>query len=269
MVVLLAVLTASGCVDVHDAGPCVGATYEDSNFRGFAPLVGVEFHRSYASRLDVDFGETAKLTFTIRNRRNYRQTFAPVREPPVFVVTTPDCRRIVWRSPWAHTSAAQVRFEPGEEKEFSGEWSLTDDWGQMVPPGDYIVHAVVEMFRGPNDWVMAKLVVFERVHVGEEQLRAARPKHPPVPPDPSCGKPTHTRVSTVMGGSEYEDVLYALDLRSAVKIFPGSMPILNVNREPTGVYGIRIVIWEKNTMRVNVPDCIRGVPLQVLIRSDP
>ena len=146
-------LVASYNGDRHGVGPCAldpdGAWYLMES----AELVDDEFWQSYAPRLDVDFGETAKLTLTLRNTRDEERILTTTRHARVtYVVTARNCA-VVWRSPSdKHAWTAPLQFGPGEERMHTGEWSLTDNGGAMVdPPGEYFVHAIVDS-RGSDGW---------------------------------------------------------------------------------------------------------------------
>ncbi len=236
---------------------------------------------AFASRLDVDFGETAGLTLSLRNARSYPQSISTGYSPIVgFSVTTPDCE-LVWESPvFRLLPMVHLAFEPREEKDFVDEWSFVDDWGELVPPGDYVVHTnmvihgvVVPGFIAPElfytgnlaDWD-ARLLRFRRIHVGEEQLSAVRFEHPPTTVDPSaCGDPAdETYIRQVM--DKYEDTLQIKDFLYGVR----DAYLLDENRRPTEVRGIRVVVQSlpQDSSARNLPKCLDGVPVQVVVRPD-
>ena len=256
----------------------VVASYSSSSRPCLVNQVSEEFQNRYSSRLDVDIGETALLTLTMRNTQRYGQGFDAGYIPPFwFVVTTLDCRT-VWQSPHGFLAPTiHIRFAPHETKRFAGEWSLIDDWGELVPPGYYHVYGGMKVDGDPTDredHPNAQLAVRKTVWVGSAQLRAARPRHPPVLPHPciiSGGGPVYeAHVRQVM--EEHSELLVEWD-RSAFKVFEADL--LDENRLSTGRRGIRVVEhfpawappWKDSPLR-KLPGCLDGVPVQVVVRPD-
>ena len=233
------VVMAMGVVASYSGGPipCIDRlAYEDGRrWFGFDyGLVEEDFHRLYTSRLDVDIGETAWLTMTVQNASRYRgrEFTAGLLPSARFAVATSDCR-LVWSSPHNFLlSFAFMSFGPHEAKEFAREWSLIDEWGQLVSPGYYHMYGVMDVVERGAGFPDAHLVVHKTVRIGSAQLRAARPRYPPVLPSSfacswSAGE-THIRWAM----QEYSETL---DRRSKVL----AADILDENRMSTGRRGIR------------------------------
>ena len=278
--VAFALLVAQGVLGCGANGEEAESPCADELRDWFGNPVGEAFHAAFYSNLDVDIGETAKLTLTLRNIKPYRQTimtgFIPYTS---FFVTTPDCE-LVWHSPLIKAMPIiHLPFERWEEKRPDREWSLIDDWGEMVPLGEYLVHVAmpVDGVYARDDYhydvdysIKPELMVFKRVRVGENELRAARPEHPPAPAEP-CD-----------AGGVSVDMAYidrVIDEnRSTLKDFANSAlhpailgaQLLDENRRPTGALGIRVVTWPPSEWDepVVVPKCLEGVSVQVVVRPD-
>ena len=133
------------CADSRGLYPCIGE-FEDQ------PL-SKDFPRLYSSRIDARFGETTQLEMTVENSQEHAQTLVATLHPLVlFFVVSPDCR-VYWFSPLSQVvTKNNLDFRPHEEKEFAHEWSLTDHWGEMVPPGDYHLYGFMSVIEEPiND----------------------------------------------------------------------------------------------------------------------
>ena len=255
----------------------VMAVYSGGSRPCLVNQVSEEFHKGYTTRLDMDFGETALLTMTMRNTQEGRQGFDAGFIPPVlFTVLTPDCRT-VWQSPHSFLAPIKhIRFEPHEAKRFGGEWSLTDDWGELVPPGYYHVYGVMQVDGDPtdrNEHIDAQLAVRKTVWVGSAQLQTVRPRHPPTPAHPCInggGLVYEAYVRQVM--EEHSELLVEWE-RWAFKVLEADL--LNENRVSTGRRGIRVVEhvppwappWEDSPFE-KLPECLEGVPVQVVVRPD-
>ena len=267
-VVAMAVVSYSG-------GPsrCIGSTIPEGGywfpFTPFGTQASEELRQRYPSDLSVEFGETTWLTMTLRNAQDYQRTLTANAAPlPVFVVTTPDCRE-VWRSPMNQFSGTiPLDFEPHETRVFGGSWSLTDNWGEMIAPGDYYVYGIVQVEEEPIGGGV-QLVAYGAVRVEEAHLRAVRPRNPPVPVRPSaCGEPvSEARLRRVVDvRSETLSDWQSIDVLIA--------DILDENRVTTGVRGIRVVVrvpaWMPTPESVlrRVPECLDGVPVQIVVRPD-
>ena len=64
-----------------------------------------------------------------------------------FVVSTPE-DELVWHWQCAKVILAALdieTLEPGEEREFIGEWEQVDNRGEPVPPGSYLVRGVLNL----------------------------------------------------------------------------------------------------------------------------
>ena len=264
VVMALVVVTLAVAAPTGDSRPCL------------VNQVSEEFHKRYSTRLDVDFGETVLLTMTLQNTQDRRQGFDAGFIPPVlFTVLTPDCRT-VWQSPYGFLAPTiHVRFEPEETKRFGGEWSLTDDWGELVRPGNYHVYGVMKVDGDPtdrDDHPDAQLAVRKTVWVGSAQLRAARPRHPPVPLSSVGCSWSADRWQILRVMEEYSELLSEWE-RWAFKVFESDL--LDENRVSTGRRGIRVVEhvppwappWEDSPLG-KLPACLEGVPVQVVVRPD-
>ncbi len=243
----------------------------------YGPLPSEEFYRSFSSPLVVEFGETAVLTMEMKNVSARGQTIGWELGPDVRV-TTPQCE-MVWYAPFfGHMLAgSDLYFRPGEVMRFGGEWSLTDNSGEMVPPGDYFAHVVIRAEYdppGPEPRTKdTRHVAFKRIRITEEHLRAARPAYPPTPVDPSvCGAPvSRLYVRSVM--NKQSEVLE--EWRSAsIEVLYASL--LDKNRRPTGAHGIRVVVHQWRAEEAEeagemvklewLPECLDGVPVQLVVR---
>ena len=258
---------------VRDPGRCIGSTIPEGGywfpFSPFGTQAREELHRRYPSALSVDFGEDTWLVMTMRNAQDYGRTLTARAAPlPAFVVTTPDCRE-VWRSSMNQYSATiHLRFEPHETRVFAGSWSLTDNWGEMVPPGDYYVYGIVEVEEEPAGEDV-QLVASGAVRVEEAHLSAVRPRNPPTPASPSaCGEPvSEARVRRVV-----DERSETLSEWQAIEVLIADL--LDENRVTTRRRGIRVVVYVPAWMPTpesvlrRVPECLEGVPVQVVVRPD-
>ena len=111
-----------------------------------------KFLRAVEYSLEVvdqaSYGETVGMTLTLRNVSDAPVDFLTGGRPPYdFVVATPDGDQ-VWH--WKCAKVIQLpldnqTLEPGDEMEFEGEWEQVDNRGEPVPPGVYVVRAVLDM----------------------------------------------------------------------------------------------------------------------------
>ncbi len=273
-VLAVAALGVSACWVVtrggHDVGPCAS----DREWY-FGDGVDEDFYRSYIPRLDVDIGETVKLKLTIRKNRDDSGRFVP--EPGVsFVVTgMPDTGcSVLWRLPFSASDATRLPSGPGEVVEYEGEWTFVDRWGVLVPPDEYVLHAVVHVRDETNVRGSGSMAAFERINMGNDELNAARPKHPPVPVAPSaCGSPAGSpRAERTL--SEHGDALRAMISDGGYDAYIFSAPLLDERRVPTGRYGIRVTTQTplEDSLLRSLPECLGGVPLgvpvQVVVRPE-
>ncbi|MEX0760988.1 MAG: BsuPI-related putative proteinase inhibitor [Dehalococcoidia bacterium] len=95
---------------------------------------------------EVHAGELPTLSLAIENTGNSELSLWTAHAPHDFVVTT-DGGTEVWR--WSHERSfpdilENLTLKPGEKEVYWGEWDLTDNLGDPVPPGDYLVHGVFE-----------------------------------------------------------------------------------------------------------------------------
>ncbi len=267
-------LGAVACADPSLQARCFGSSPDEGVNPTFAPQPNREFHRLFSSRLDVVLWETARLTIVVQNTQDYNQVLNTGLVPPAnFLVIEPDCR-LVWHSPRAQLLPSyQLEFEPHEVKGFSGEWSLIDDWGALISPGDYIVYGsmAADVRSDAETSRHAQLVVSAVVEVDEARIGAARPAHPPTPLDPSaCGPEpaSEARVHKVM--EEHSETLREWD-RWAVRVLAADL--LDESRMSTGRRGIRVVSWPLENMPGDsplhsLPECLDGVPVQLVVRPD-
>ena len=280
VVMALGVVTMVAATRTGGPSRCIESSkYDDGRPRFDANQVDESFHKLLSSRLDVTIGDTALLVVTVRNTQNRRQTLALGLTPPIrFIVTTSDCQ-VVWLSPRYHLLAGvDLHFEPHGEKRLGGEWSLTDNWGELVSPGYYYVYAIMDVDGDPTDAdevsVEAQLVVSKTVKVSRVQLRTARIGHPPTPAHPCIsggGLVYEAHVRQVM--ERRSDVIKEWQ-RWAAEVIDAD--ILDENRMPTGRRGIRVVKYapaekplsEDSALR-NLPDCLDGVPVQLVAALDP
>ena len=203
LVVLLAsVCAVTACGGAHDIGPCANSgnlkrswessidtgTVDDEFYR--------ELYRTYAPRLDVDLGETVKLTLAIRNRSDEAQTLKMRYHTPnaIFTITWPDCEPI-WFSPKVKgvERSTEVRFEPRERKQYAsrGEWDYqVEGFGHKVAPGWYLAHAIVGVYDEADEERISVMVAYRRFYVREVESFGAHDEYPPAPVDASaCGGP--------------------------------------------------------------------------------
>ena len=94
------------------------------------------------------YGETVRMALRLRNVSDGPVSFSLGGRPPHdFVVSTPDGDQ-VW-----HWKCGQIillpldskTLEPGEQLELAGKWGQVDNRGEPVPPGTYLVRAVLNM----------------------------------------------------------------------------------------------------------------------------
>ena len=307
-----AVLLASICVVVacgygaHDAGPCIGDDGEPE-WGLFGPTVnaGSEFHRelyrTYAARLDAELGETAKLTLTIRNKTAEAQTLTTMYTTPVeFIVAVQDDCRQFWSSIGGISHrAALLRFGPGEEKTFTGEWNFLLNGEEKVPWGKYIAYALVGLhdgidgervglyeYTGRAGQLTGVMAAFRYIRVEERHLRAARVVHPPTPVDPhACGEPLRAsrreELMWLANTRPPDDLIHAsrvLEKRGdalralrdgddrIIQVHAGTL--LDENRRITQEFGIRVVVSEPLPEDWELPECLEDVPVQVVVDLD-
>ena len=93
-------------------------------------------------------GEPVEMKLTLQNVSNEAVSFSLGGSPAYdFVVSTAD-GEYVWHSMCAKFALALLGSEtlgPGEELEFVGEWEQVDNRGEPVPPGTYLVRAVLNL----------------------------------------------------------------------------------------------------------------------------
>ena len=271
-----------GVMACRDAGrleenPCAHEDPDDDLWGGGVPIEG-DLRLHYVARVDVDFGKTARLVLSLRNPQPYVQ--AIVRNDNMdFVVTTPECELVWWSrdiTPRAVSGTVQLRFDSKEEKSFAAEWGLTDSWGEMVSPGDYLVHArmnmlgrFLERFPSPTrrHELRVVLVGFERVRIEEGQLRSGQPARTPAPWDPSasCGEPAdEARILRAL--HEHRQIFWGYGYEAT------SAYMLDENRMPTETRGIRVVAprppLDLDEVMEAIPDCLEGVPVQLVVMPD-
>ena len=283
-VVVMALGVVAMVAATRTGGPsrCIESSkYEDGRPRFDANQVDESFHKLLSSRLDVTIGDTAWLTMAIRNTQDHEQMLAVGLVPPIrFIITTPDCR-VVWSSPrYFLLTGVDLYFKSHEEKRLGGEWSLTDNLGELVSPGYYYVYGIMDVDGDPTDGdeksVEAQLVASKTVEVSRAQLRTARIGHPPTPAHPcmsGSGLVYETHVRQVM--ERRSDVLKEWRRWSEEVL---AADILDEDRMPTGRRGIRVVKYapaekpeplsEDPALR-NLPDCLDGVPVQLVVKLDP
>ena len=275
-VLLVMTLGAMACADPRDPGRCIGSTIPDGGywfpFQVFRTQASEELHQRYPSDISVDLGEDTYLVMELRNAQSYGQTLVARAAPlPIFVVTTPDCLE-VWRSPVNNYSARfELDFEPHETKVLGASWSLTDNWGEMVPPGEYYAYGIVDVEEGSTG-VRVQLVAASIVDLEETHLRAVRPGNLPVPAQASAceGPASEARVRRVI--DEDSEMLSEWQ-RWSIEVLIAD--ILDENRVSTGRRGIRVVEhvppwappWEDSPFE-KLPECLEGVPVQVVVRPD-
>ena len=87
-------------------------------------------------------GDSVPLRLVVRNTSNYTVSI-PARTQQ-FDFQVMDRGRVIWSwmSNRTQRRAAAVSLKPGEEMEFSGRWSGTNDDGEDVAPGDYTVRGI-------------------------------------------------------------------------------------------------------------------------------
>ena len=273
VVAVLITLGAIACADPRDPGRCIGSSPDKDDRLWFGTQPSREFHRLYSSRLDVALGEAARLTIVVQNTQGHDQVLNTGLAPLAsFVVTDPDCRT-VWYSPLNQLLPSyQLQFEPHEVKRFSGDWSLTDNWGELIPQGEYFVYGTMAVSEGPNeDLKRAQLVVSELVTVDEPRINAVRPRHPPAPVDASpCGTEPASGPLVHKAMEEHSEMLEEWG-RWAVWVLAADL--LDENRMSTGRRAIRVVhvlpqdVLEDSPLS-NLPKCLDSVPVQLVMRPD-
>ena len=281
-----------GCAD--EENPCFrkpASPGDDTVW--FESPVGESFHGYLASRLDVEIGETAWMTMRVMNTWSHPRIIGTEYGPrEVWTVTTPECEP-VWTWPPMlplYRDRAGMYLPPGGSSESSIEWSFVDDWGEIVPPGEYLVHSAMVVDWGPNSepgtaaglrklWLerhgeYADFVKFRRVHITGEVLRAARPEHPPVSVDPSaCGGPVDEQYARWVA-HEHGHRLQIVR-KEVVHGIIGAR-LLDERRLPTGPFGIRYVVYgsllgrapDNSPMMRALPKCLEGVAVQVVVIPD-
>ncbi len=231
-----------------------------------------ELYRTYAPRLDMDLGETAKLSLSIRNRSDEAQTLPMRYHAPnvIFTITWPDCEPI-WFSPKVKgvERSTEVRFEPREQKQYAsrGEWDYqVEGFGHKVPPGWYLAHAIVGVYDEADEERIGVMVAYRRFYVREVESFGARDERPPAPVDASaCGGPVWgvedaLRERDEHGGWLTEDLRY----RDNRFIYLLAAPLLDGNRRSMREYGIRVIVRGPQVGDLGLPDCVGKLPEQVV-----
>ncbi len=278
-------LGVAACGDrTHDVGPCADRrslqrSWESSvgwELSGDMGTVDDEFYRdlyrAFAPRLDVNVGETTKLTLSIRNRSDKTPTLTMRYHMPnvIFTITTPDCDPI-WFSPKVKgvDRRTEVRFDPGEEKQYvsRGEWDFqVEGFGHKVPPGWYLAHALVGVYDETDEERIGLMVAYRRFYVGEAELFTARDEHPPAPVDPSaCGGPVRRLEHVLREHDEHEGWIDSLRSRDNRFIYVTSAPLLDENRLSVSAYGIRVMVRAPLMDDWGLPDCVGELPVQVVV----
>ena len=279
VVMALGAVTMVVVARTGDPNHCIERFYEEGSLGFNSNQVGDDFHQLFSSRSDLIIGETVRMVATVRNTQDRGQTLGLGVGPHFIVVTTPDCQKVWFHPRNVLLVGSSLHFGPHEEKRLVRTWSLTDDRGEMVSPGYYYVYVIVKVDGDPADgreFTSAELVVSETVWVSEAQLRAARLMRPPTRAHPCIsggGLVYETYVRQVM--ERRSDVLkewrhWAWEVVDA--------DILDENRMSTGRRGIRVVKYapaekpeplsEDPALR-NLPDCLDGVPVQLVVTLDP
>ena len=144
---------------IESVGVPRGAASIDVGCSGVKPwpvdegnLPGETFLRAVDFSLQMDgqipYGETVQLKLTLRNVSDEPVKFSTGGRPPHdFVISTPEGEQ-VWH--WKCGKIIEQPLDgrtlgPGEEMEFTGEWEQVDNRGEPVPPGAYLVRAVLDM----------------------------------------------------------------------------------------------------------------------------
>ena len=273
VVMALGVVTMAVAAPTGGPDHCIESLrYEDGRPRFDTNQVSEEFHQLFSTRSDVTIGETVRLTMTVRNTQDRRQTLRLGMGPVFILVATPDCR-VVWLQPRSVIlMGTDLHFGPHEEKRLGLTWGLTDERGEMVSPGYYYVYVILKVDGDPTDgweYTDADLVVSETVWVSEAQLRAVNIMHPPTAAYPctvSGGGPVYEAyVRQVM--ERRSDLLKEWRRLGADVV---DADILDENRVSTGRRGIRVVtgplgeLPEDSLLR-DLPECLDGVPVQSVV----
>ncbi len=268
-----------GCGDgTHDVGLCADRGSLKRSWESYIDTGTVddefyrELYRTFAPRLDVSLGETAKLTLTIRNRSDEAQTLTMRYHAPnvIFTITKPDCDPI-WFSPKVKgvERKTEVRFEPGEEKRYvsRGEWNFqVEGFGSKVWPGWYLAHAIVGVYDESEEERIGVMVAYRRFYVREADLFAARDEHPPALADPSaCGGPVRGIEHALRERDEHGGWLDNLRFRDNRFRYAPAAPLLDENRLPVGAYGIRVIVRGPLMDDWGLPDCVGELPVQVVV----
>ena len=135
-----AVVIDVGCEGVNSWPLDNGNPPNEAFLRAIDYLLEVEDQASY--------GETVQMKLTLRNVSEEPVSFFTGGRPPHdFVVSTPDGEQVWhWMCAKFTLSILDIKtLEPGEEVEFTGEWEQVDNRGEPVPPGTYLVRAVLDM----------------------------------------------------------------------------------------------------------------------------
>ena len=97
---------------------------------------------------EAPYGETVQMKLTLRNVSDEPLSFFLGGRPAYdFVVTKPDGGE-VWHWMCAKITLAALfkeTLDPGEELEFTGEWEQTDNRGEPVSAGIYLVRGVLRI----------------------------------------------------------------------------------------------------------------------------
>ena len=270
VVVILGVVAfiSGGSGPAWEVSPCTYAAPQEQAHLYGSPS-SEYFNRSFALRLDVNFGETALIMMELENISGRARIIETgMAHIPLMVVTTPYCEA-VWYAPYGAQFLASIdlHFRSGEVMRFGGEWPFTDNWGEMVPPGDYFAHVIIGADKYPSERSRTRHGAFKRIRVGEAQLRAARPAHPPTPVGPSaCGGGLSGEVYTRWVMNKHPEVLDEWDAGTSDVLYAS---LLDENRRPTEAVGIRVVVhnpYLEGPPKKLVPDCLEGVPVQLVVR---
>ncbi len=288
-------LVAVACGDgTHDLGPCVSDEGESEWGLSSPPAnAGGEFYeelyRTYDARLDVDLGETAELTLSIRNKTDEAQTLiALYRTPADFSISFGDSCLSFWPT-WGHLKGPmRLHFEPGEEKVYTEEWDFLLNGMEIASAGEYIAYAFVGLHVGVDEEDIdsyGMITAFKRFRVSNKHLRAAHIEHPPAPMESTCGDPLDASRREIEQWIEHGETPYSLayativlevdggELRAIrdrddrlIRVYPWTL--LDENRQPVNAFGIRAVVSEPPPREWNLPTCLDGVPVQVVVKSD-
>ncbi len=109
-------------------------------------LQAIEYSLEVVSQ--APYGETVEMKLTLRNVSDGPVSFYLGGSPAYdFVVSTAD-EELVWHWKCAKLTLLMLgikTLEPGEELGFVGEWEQIDNRGEPVPPGTYLLRAVLNL----------------------------------------------------------------------------------------------------------------------------